>query len=169
MSGDSFLTVVNDGSLAEATSVLAPCCASRRWLAEMVAPGPYSDLDQMTRVSAEILADLDWVDVREALAAHPRIGDRLDGDGQEAEWSRAEQSSADTVSAGIQADLVQGNIDYETVFDHVFLICATGLPAEAILAALRHRLGNDEQRERSEVRAELRKIVDLRLEKLADA
>jgi hypothetical protein len=35
--------------------------------------------------------DLDRPDVAEALAAHPRIGDRPEGDGRKATWSRQEQ------------------------------------------------------------------------------
>ena len=48
-------------------------------------------------------------------------------------------------------------------FDRVFLVNATGRSAAEILANLRSRLGNDEDTERAEVRAELRGIVRLRL------
>jgi 2-oxo-4-hydroxy-4-carboxy-5-ureidoimidazoline decarboxylase len=62
---------------------------------------------------------------------------------------------------------VEGNRAYEERFGHVFLICATGLSAAEMLAALRERLGNDVEAERAAVRAELAKIVDLRLARLA--
>jgi 2-oxo-4-hydroxy-4-carboxy-5-ureidoimidazoline decarboxylase len=60
----------------------------------------------------------------------------------------------------------QGNAAYEERFGHVFLICATGLTADQMLAALRGRLGNDAATEREIVRAELLKITHLRLAKL---
>jgi 2-oxo-4-hydroxy-4-carboxy-5-ureidoimidazoline decarboxylase len=47
----------------------------------------------------------------------------------------------------------------------VFLICATGLSGEQMLAALRQRLENDETSERVVVTTELRKITVLRVRK----
>lgn len=85
--------------------------------------------------------------------------------GPEAEWSRGEQARAMTADAAVKADLADANAAYERRFDRVFLICATGLAAEDILAAARRRLGNDDATERAETRAELRKIVALRLGK----
>ncbi len=65
----------------------------------------------------------------------------------------------------MQAGLRAGNAAYEERFGHVFLICATGMSAASMLAALRARLGHDPAREREVVRAELTKIVRLRLGK----
>lgn len=157
MPGDSILT-----------ADLLSCCASRRWAEEVAARGPFADLDDLVAASAEVLAGLDWSDVLEALEAHLRIGDRAGGADRESGWSRQEQSAAATADDRIRADLVEGNRVYEDRFGHVFLICATGLPAEAVLAALRHRLTNDETGERRAVREELAKIVELRLGKLVD-
>jgi 2-oxo-4-hydroxy-4-carboxy-5-ureidoimidazoline decarboxylase len=62
--------------------------------------------------------------------------------------------------------MVEGNLAYEQKFDHVFLICATGRSAAEMLDELQARLKNDQMTERSTVRAELSKIVNLRLAKL---
>ena len=43
----------------------------------------------------------------------------------------------------VRAALAQGNRDYEARFGYIFIICATGRPAEDILAALHERLTND--------------------------
>jgi 2-oxo-4-hydroxy-4-carboxy-5-ureidoimidazoline decarboxylase len=67
------------------------------------------------------------------------------------------------------AALEAGNREYEERFGHVFLICATGLSAGEVLAALRSRLGNDPDTEAKIVREELRKITTLRLRKLLAA
>jgi 2-oxo-4-hydroxy-4-carboxy-5-ureidoimidazoline decarboxylase len=72
----------------------------------------------------------------------------------------------DTAAATVASDLATVNQAYEQRFDHVFLICATGLPAEHMLAEARRRLTNDPAAERRETVRELGKIVRLRLEKL---
>lgn len=146
---------------------LLACCASRRWAAEVAAGRPYADLAELRAASAKALAGLDWADVEEALAAHPRIGDRPRGEGREAAWSRSEQSGMDAAAAELRAALAEGNRAYEERFGHVFLICAAGLSAAEMLAALRGRLRNDAGAERAAVRTELAKIVDLRLAGLA--
>jgi 2-oxo-4-hydroxy-4-carboxy-5-ureidoimidazoline decarboxylase len=147
---------------AEAEAELLACCASPAWAAEVAARRPYHDLETLRRVSDAVLAALDWPEVLRAVQAHPRIGERRTGEGREAAWSREEQSTADSN----QEELAQANAEYERRFGHVFLICATGLTSEQVLAALRERLGNDEDAERGVVREELRKIVSLRLGKL---
>ncbi|RRR97462.1 2-oxo-4-hydroxy-4-carboxy-5-ureidoimidazoline decarboxylase [Glycomyces terrestris] len=83
----------------------------------------------------------------------------------EAEWSRSEQSRAMTAGDAVKAELAAANAAYERRFGRVFLICATGLTAEEILAEARRRLANDDATERAEARAELRRIVALRLAK----
>ncbi|SDC42251.1 2-oxo-4-hydroxy-4-carboxy-5-ureidoimidazoline decarboxylase [Actinokineospora iranica] len=147
---------------------LLSCCASKRWATEVAAQGPFPSLDSLERVSAEVLAGVDWADVRAAIDAHPRIGERVTGADREAAWSRDEQSAAAVVDERVRAELVDGNVRYEKRFGHVFLICATGLSAGDVLSALRARLGNDDAVEREIVRAELAKIVGLRLRKLVD-
>ncbi|HLV73123.1 MAG TPA: 2-oxo-4-hydroxy-4-carboxy-5-ureidoimidazoline decarboxylase [Vulgatibacteraceae bacterium] len=146
---------------------LAACCASRRWLAA-VAALPGGDLGELRRTSRRVLDELDWADIEEALAAHPRIGERAGGDGREADWSRREQSGLDGAAAALRAAFAEGNRAYEERFGHVFLIRASGRSAREMLDELLRRLGNDAGTERREVRAELAEIVDLRLLKLAD-
>jgi 2-oxo-4-hydroxy-4-carboxy-5-ureidoimidazoline decarboxylase len=138
---------------------LIACCASRRWASHMDSRGPYPDLDKLLATSDAEIAALRWSDIAEALAAHPRIGRRADGESQEAQWSRQEQAAA----AGAETGLAAANAEYERQFDRVFLICATGLTGQEILAELRRRLANDEVTERVEVRRELSRIVRLRL------
>jgi 2-oxo-4-hydroxy-4-carboxy-5-ureidoimidazoline decarboxylase len=65
----------------------------------------------------------------------------------------------------VQAGLEAANAAYEKRFGHVFLICATGMSAASMLAALQARLGHDPAAEREVVRDELMKIVRLRLAK----
>ncbi|MFE0027450.1 2-oxo-4-hydroxy-4-carboxy-5-ureidoimidazoline decarboxylase [Amycolatopsis sp. NPDC059021] len=150
---------------AAAERELLACCASPVWAAAVAAGRPYDDVDAVLRASDMELAVLGWDEIEKALSAHPRIGERAEGQGREAAWSRREQSAAATADATVLAELAEANAEYERVFDRVFLICASGLSAAEILANLNARLGNDEQAERAVVREELRKIVRLRLER----
>ncbi|GDY29735.1 2-oxo-4-hydroxy-4-carboxy-5-ureidoimidazoline decarboxylase [Gandjariella thermophila] len=148
---------------------LRACCASPRWVDAMLAGAPYPSAAAVLDAAGRALAALDWAEVERALAEHPRIGERAAGDGAAARWSRAEQSAAATGDPRLAAELAEANLAYERRFGHVFLICADGLPVEAVLAALRDRLGNDPAAEREAVRAELAKIVRLRLGRLVGA
>lgn len=160
MPDQSALDRLNLEEPAAAEQDLLACCASRRWADELLARRPYHDLAQLRSVSELVLRALDWADVEQALAAHPRIGEKAKDASREAGWSRDEQAGATP-----SEDLVAGNVAYEERFGHVFLICATGLSGEEVLTAIRTRLGNDPATERDVVREELRKIVDLRLGK----
>jgi 2-oxo-4-hydroxy-4-carboxy-5-ureidoimidazoline decarboxylase len=148
-----------------ATGTLRSVCASERWVAEVVAGRPYGELSSLIEAADSALDNLDWADVEQALGAHPRVGDRAEGGGREAAWSRAEQSAAATDAADVRAELRAANVAYEDRFGWVFLVCASGRTAEEILAAARARLGNDVATEQDVIRAELRDIVRLRLAK----
>jgi 2-oxo-4-hydroxy-4-carboxy-5-ureidoimidazoline decarboxylase len=151
---------------ADAAALIAPCCASRRWIDELVGRRPHGSLAGITAASEAVLADVHWPDIEQALAAHPRIGDRAKGAGRESAWSRQEQSAAAAPEEATQEALRAGNVEYEQRFGHVFLICATGKSADGVLAALTRRLNNTPEREREIVRDELTQIVRLRLAKL---
>jgi 2-oxo-4-hydroxy-4-carboxy-5-ureidoimidazoline decarboxylase len=147
----------------DAARRLRPSCASACWIDRLVGGRPYESLEALTAASDAAIAALSWPDIEEALAAHPRIGDRAPGRGREASWSRQEQAAAAGAGADIQARLRAGNAEYEERFGHVFLICATGRSATEMLSALHGRLGHDAAAEREIVRSELVQIVRLRL------
>jgi 2-oxo-4-hydroxy-4-carboxy-5-ureidoimidazoline decarboxylase len=157
---------------ATATGLLRPSCASARWIERMVSGRPHGSLPALMAASDATIAVLGWPDIGHALAAHPRIGARLpdqgaapDREGRETAWSRQEQSGARDAGPDVQAGLRAGNTAYTERFGHVFLICATGMSAASMLAALQARLGHDPATERGVVRDELTKIVRLRLAK----
>ncbi len=150
----------------EAATALTACCAARRWIAAVAAGRPFAEPEDLHRAAAEHLAALDWCDVQEALAAHPRIGERPEGAAREAAWSRAEQAGAADADARTAAQLAAANAAYEARFGHVFLIRAAGRTASQLLAAALTRLDHDERTEQAVVRDELSQIVRLRLDKL---
>ncbi|GGQ54420.1 2-oxo-4-hydroxy-4-carboxy-5-ureidoimidazoline decarboxylase [Couchioplanes azureus] len=145
---------------------LMAVCAVPAWAARVAAGRPYPSRAALLSAADAAARELSWPDVLAGLSAHPRIGERAQGDSKEAAWSRREQSTA--ASAGPSPELVAANRAYEEKFGHVFLIFASGKTQEEILAAARERLAHDEQTERPVVAGELRKIAMLRLERLLD-
>lgn len=165
MSAPVTITDFDAAPVPDAAAELYACCASKRWIATLLAERPYGRLAALAATSDRVIARLDWPDVEEALAAHPRIGERVSGDGRDAAWSRQEQAGARLADVDTDNALREGNLAYEQRFGHVFLIYATGRSASEMLEALRSRLTNPVEVERNVVRAELAKIVRLRLGK----
>lgn len=147
---------------AAAQEALLACCASPGWAARVADHRPYPTSADLVVAGVAAFDELTWPDLAAVLAAHPRIGERPSGDSADAAWSRREQSGVQ----GADTELAEANRAYEERFGHLFLIFASGKSAGEILAAARGRLGNDEETERRVVRGELRKIVELRLERL---
>jgi 2-oxo-4-hydroxy-4-carboxy-5-ureidoimidazoline decarboxylase len=149
-----------------AVQELRACNAAPRFAAELVAGRPYRDAGTLVRRAEEVARALPWDEVAIALAAHPRIGDRVEGASAEAESSRREQSAMGDADDEVRDALLEGNKAYEERFDHVFLIRAAGRSPEEMLAELRRRLDNDEETERTEVTEQLAQITALRVKGL---
>jgi 2-oxo-4-hydroxy-4-carboxy-5-ureidoimidazoline decarboxylase len=169
---DAFNAVDADAAVA----MIHPCCASTAWARTIAAGRPYSDLDELVTASDPIIKALSWADVQEALAAHPRIGDRPKVaasaerfESTEKRWSHGEQAGVADADQEVLAALADGNAAYEARFGHVYLVCASGKSAEELLGILQDRLDNDPAHEHDVVRGELAAITRLRLAKLFGA
>lgn len=165
---DAGLAALAELSPERATAEFSACCASARWSAALTARRPFETVSTLYTAAAEELDALEWPDVLEALAAHPRIGKPPAGSGVEAQWSRTEQSGAAAAPTSTADALAAANAEYEAKFGFVFLIRATGRTADEMLAAALERLGHDEATEQSVVRGELAQIVRLRLDRMLD-
>lgn len=155
----------------EARTELRACCAAPTWVEGVLAGRPYADRGVLEQTAGSLAARLDRSGVEAALAGHPRIGERASGasaQGAAGGWSRTEQGGVSRDEQTLSA-LADGNRAYEQHFGRVFLVCAPGLSAEQILAALTQRLGHDAAAEQLVVRDELRKIALLRLAKVLDS
>jgi len=155
---------LNALTAAEAGAELTRCCGSARWVAGMVARRPWPGFAALLAAADEVWDGLARDDWREALAAHPPIGERRAE--VHSSWTRQEQASAVDPTAATAEALVAGNAAYEQRFGATFVICATGRGAPEILAELERRLGNDDATELGEAAAEQAAITRLRLEKL---
>jgi OHCU decarboxylase len=140
---------------------LLEVCSSPRWADLVAAARPFGAAEEVYAAGDRALAALSEVDIDQALAGHPRIGER-----SHSAASRREQSgvSGDETLAA----LAEGNREYEARFGHVYLVCASGRSGEELLAVLRSRLRNDLPTERRVVREELGKINRLRLQRLVE-
>lgn len=168
--GTDRLTWLNELPVAAAQQVLRECCSAPRWAEQMAAARPYSAAEDAIRQSSAIVATLTVTDLAEALAGHPRIGERPaaadTGASQAADWSRREQSGVDADNATTQQALAAVNRQYEERFGHIYLVCAAGRTGEELLDVLRGRLQHEPDQEWQVVRAELQKINTLRLQRL---
>jgi len=153
----------NDEPADQAVQDLRACNAAPRFAAELVAGRPFPDADTLVARAEEVARALPWDEASIALAAHPRIGDRVEGASTEAETSRREQSSMTDADAETRAALLAGNRAYEERFGHVFLIRAAGRSPEEMLGELRRRLANDDEAERAEATEQLAQITALRV------
>jgi 2-oxo-4-hydroxy-4-carboxy-5-ureidoimidazoline decarboxylase len=115
----------------------------------------------MASLQAVAEVSLSDADLDEAMAGHPRIGDRNAGGA-----SRREQSGVAGADPELLTALADANRAYEERFGHVYLVCATGRSAQELLDILRARLGNDPATERAVALAELAAINRLRIARL---
>ncbi|MFW2513244.1 2-oxo-4-hydroxy-4-carboxy-5-ureidoimidazoline decarboxylase [Demequina sp. SO4-13] len=136
-----------------------------RW-ADELAGRDFETADELVAAGLDAATPLSEAEVDEALAAHPRIGDKAEGEGAEAAFSRAEQASSEDPDEQLEAALRLGNEKYEAQFGRVFLIRAAGRDRRTILEELDRRLMNDPGVETDEVAEQLRQIAALRLKKI---
>lgn len=165
---ESKLAVLNALPRQEAAAVLHGACGCRRWVDGMLALRPFADVAALWSAAERqwtMLGRDDWL---EAFSHHPRIGERdlsAARHGEGAAIAAKEQSGMAGASDAQRAEFERGNRAYEERFGHVFLICATGKSAEAMLDQLRRRLGNDGATELRNAANEQRLITRLRLER----
>jgi OHCU decarboxylase len=164
--GKDGLTEFNRLSRDESQRRLHACFASHKWARRVADGRPYADLDALLDTAERAWSELapsDWTD---ALAGHPRIGERggSSPDASDREQSRVQKAPADTL-----VRLAEENRRYEARFGHVFLIAAAGRDGNEILAELRERMRNDPVTESRVAAAEHRKIARLRLQALVQA
>lgn len=139
------------------------CCGSQKWAEAMAAHQPFEDRAAMLRIAERIWWSLGEADHREAFAAHPKIGEK-----SASAWSQHEQAGAAGAQQATLAELVEANRAYEQQYGFIYIVCASGRSAEAMLADLRARLANDRATELRTAAEEQAKITRLRLGKLLE-
>ncbi|MFE1646347.1 2-oxo-4-hydroxy-4-carboxy-5-ureidoimidazoline decarboxylase [Microbacterium sp. P01] len=153
----------NDADAAAAASVVRVWASIPWWVDDVVAGRPYADVDALAARAADLATGWSRADLDEALAHHPRIGQRPSGSGAEAAASAREQASMDDADASVADRIAAGNAAYEERFGRVFLIRAAGRAPDEMLEELERRLANDEEAEADEATGQLAEIALLRL------
>lgn len=145
------LSDVTTVSREQARLVLAACLEVPRWMDVVLAGRPYAGLGApRARATITVRAE----EVRRAMVAHPRIGERASG------VSCPEQSGVDSAAA---QRFLAANAEYEQRFGQVFLVRASGRTGPELLAILRERRGNDPETELAVAGRDLVEIAVLRL------
>ena len=136
-----------------------------------MAARPFGNREALLAAADRVWGALPAAQVAQAIAHHPRLGEsaaRATLSALEQRWSAGEQSGAAASADAVRAALATGNDAYERRFGHTFILCAAGLDAAQMLAALERRLTNDPDVERAITTRELHRIIRLRLEKLLE-
>jgi 2-oxo-4-hydroxy-4-carboxy-5-ureidoimidazoline decarboxylase len=151
----------------ELRDILRACLAVGRWVDEVAAQAPFGSVAGLVETARTAATPLTRAEIDEAMAEHPRIGEKPRGTSRAAGFSRSEQASSDANDADLAAALAEGNRVYEERFDRVFLIRAAGRTRQEILTELHRRVDLDGDTEAAIVGSELRDIALIRLGVLA--
>jgi 2-oxo-4-hydroxy-4-carboxy-5-ureidoimidazoline decarboxylase len=141
---------------------LAASLAVPRWVEDVASRAPFASLEELLLVAYAEATPLAADEVAQAIAHHPRIGEKPRGEGAAQAFSRAEQGSSEELAD----ELAAGNRAYEERFGRVFIIRAAGRTRAEMLAELNRRLTLDDETELVIVGEQLRDIALLRLEQL---
>jgi allantoicase len=169
---DAGLQGLNGMSPTDAAACLSHCCGSTRWVAAMVASRPFTSRTHLHGAAEQAWWHLDQADWHEAFTHHPRIGaDRealREKFGATAAWAQGEQSGVAGADETVLEALAEGNAAYQARFGYIFIVCATGLAADEMLARLRSRLDLEPQAELRVAAGEQAKITAIRIDKLLE-
>lgn len=152
----------NEADVETAGELLHACAPIASWRAAILARRPYASQQELLETAEELAGGWTDQEVDGALAHHPRIGEKVQGDSAEAAASRREQGSLSEDERARQ-DWMEANIAYEEKFDRIFLIRAAGREPEEMMQQLRERLENSPEAENEIRRGQLAEIGVLRL------
>ena len=148
---------------------LFKCCGSTAWVNKMLTVFPVEDFIDLTEDAEEKWYECTEEDWKEAFSYHPEIGD-IDSLKKKlastVQWAAGEQSGIDEASEKTLQQFDEGNKAYKEKFGYIFIVSATGRPAEEMLAILQSRLSNDPKEEIEIAAEEQNMITKIRLEKL---
>lgn len=162
------LADLNTLSWQDAFDWFQQTCAAEKWCKSMTEMRPYASLDDLKKAAHFYWQQQHDSDLLEAFAAHPMIGD-LSSLRQRFANTKAlakeEQQATSSASDDTLKALQHYNKCYLDKHGFIFIICASGLPAQTMLNELKTRLSNTTETEMTLAAAEQIKITWLRIEK----
>ena len=154
----------NKFSKVEKAKQLMSCCGSSSWVALMMKQIPFINENDFVAAAVDIwynqCSSSHWL---ESFTHHPKIGDVKS---LTKKFAGKEQASVAAATKKTIAALANANIEYETKFGFIFIVCATGKPAIEMLRLLQDRLSNTIGEELHIAMGEQMKITILRFQKL---
>ena len=159
---------LNNLTAEQALLWFSQCCVAQRWCALMVEARPYASIGALTSQATNSWAQCAEKDYLEAFEGHPMIGDMAS---LRAKYASTKTLASNEQQGAAQADestlteLSELNHLYLAKHGFIFIICATGLSAQSMLAALKARINNSTQHEIQFAAAEQLKITLLRINK----
>jgi 2-oxo-4-hydroxy-4-carboxy-5-ureidoimidazoline decarboxylase len=152
----------------DARRLLLTCLDAPRWADRVLAGRPYDTVGEVEAGMVAASATISDEELEQALARHPRIGERADADRHDAAHSTREQSGVDRDDADLARRLEEGNRAYEDRFGRVFIVRAAGRSGGDILEHLHQRLDNSDELERAATIDQLTQIAVLRMRQLME-
>jgi allantoicase len=151
---------------AERATVLRSFCGSAAYADRVTATLPATSVRALFAASDAAYASLAEVDLLEAFAAHPRLGQgkpAASATAASAAWSKNEQAGIANADAAILERLRERNDAYFARFGFVFLAFASGRGAGEILSLLDERLPRTRAEEIAQAAREQARITRARV------
>ncbi|TNF24744.1 MAG: 2-oxo-4-hydroxy-4-carboxy-5-ureidoimidazoline decarboxylase [Deltaproteobacteria bacterium] len=161
---------INHMNESDAHELFMNCCTAVKWVNAMVESRPFSNFEEMIKVSNQHFSNLEESDWLEAFDGHPKIGDvnslkeKYKSTKKLASGEQSGMSEADEKVIYEMADL---NQSYQEKNGFIFIVCATGKSASEMLEIIKSRIDNDRGTELKIASEEQMKITKIRLEKLS--
>ncbi|WP_086933566.1 2-oxo-4-hydroxy-4-carboxy-5-ureidoimidazoline decarboxylase [Agarilytica rhodophyticola] len=154
---------VNKLSVDDAYNMFFNCCHCQKWANLMVDARPFSSSQVLLEYATSSWSTASEEEILEAFLGHAKIGDL---NALRDKYASAEQGQIKQTSDAVLQELKQLNDDYENKFGFIFIVCASGKPAEYMLDILRQRIQNSRSEELNNGAGEQNKITHIRLKKL---
>ena len=162
------LNELNTLSASDASDWFQQTCAAQSWIYSMMNGRPFGTVNDVKEYAKTAWSKCGKDDFLEAFTAHPMIGD-VDSLRKKFANTKTiasgEQSGTASASEATLLTLKEANQAYLDKHGFIFIICATGLSADAMLSALQARLPNSTDEEIRTAAQEQIKITLLRIDK----
>lgn len=165
------LAEMNTLAAEAALAHLAEVFEHSPWIMQsVVALRPWSSVEHLARLAADVIFHADAANQMALLRAHPDLAAKLDELERLTEFSQQEQRSADfnTLPAETLRQLRQRLSEYRERFGHPYILCLRDYDTAEVLPNLTHRLTNDPIFERAECLRQVVRIGTHRLHSLID-
>ena len=160
------MTLIDFNKLDSETTAkeLFSCCGSALWVSLMIKKIPFASekelVDNATLIWYNDCKKEDWL---QSFTHHPKIGDTKS---LAEKFAGKEQAGVAAASMELINALANANTEYENKFGFIFIVCATGRSAAAMLRLLNDRINNSYDEEVHIAMGEQHKITIIRFKKL---